>query len=254
MVWRLRYAVIVAGISTGYEFITLRRPPSMGPVRHCSAVLYSCYSVVPAISNRRRSSTVHRRSPLPGFICPFDLFRSCCWIFMYTGVHSGEGHSYSNSICPPPLLHRLPFKGNMCKLSTCSVDITFNTNTVKSVKRAPARLTSGTVWAYICTTSDTCMVIRERAIHAESGCSVDVLKYSCSVDIFYRSGGACGSSCGGHSGGACGSSCGGHSGGACGSSCGGHSGGSGIMCNPSTAAVIYSRQTSNRVSTEQVLG
>ena len=243
MVWRLRYAVIVAGISTGYEFITLRRPPSMGPVRHCSAVLYSCYSVVPAISNRRRSSTVHRRSPLPGFICPFDLFRSCCWIFMYTGVHSGEGHSYSNSICPPPpLLHRLPFKGNMCKLSTCSVDITFNTNTVKSVKRAPARLTSGTVWAYICTTSDTCMVIRERAIHAESGCSVDVLKYSCSVDIFYRSGGACGSSCGGHSGGACGSSC------------GGHSGGSGIMCNPSTAAVIYSRQTSNRVSTEQVLG
>jgi len=90
---------------------------------------------------------------------------------------------------PPPLLHRLPFKGNMCKLSTCSVDITFNTNTVKSVKRAPARLTSGTVWAYICTTSDTCMVIRERAIHAESGCSVDVLKYSCSVDIFYRSGG-----------------------------------------------------------------
>ena len=242
MVWRLRYAVIVAGISTGYEFITLRRPPSMGPVRHCSAVLYSCYSVVPAISNRRRSSTVHRRSPLPGFICPFDLFRSCCWIFMYTGVHSGEGHSYSNSICPPPLLHRLPFKGNMCKLSTCSVDITFNTNTVKSVKRAPARLTSGTVWAYICTTSDTCMVIRGRAIHAESGCSVDVLKYSCSVDIFYRSGGACGSSCGGHSGGACGSSC------------GGHSGGSGIMCNPSTAAVIYSRQTSNRVSTEQVLG
>jgi hypothetical protein len=230
MVWRLRYAVIVAGISTGYEFITLRRPPSMGPVRHCSAVLYSCYSVVPAISNRRRSSTVHRRSPLPGFICPFDLFRSCCWIFMYTGVHSGEGHSYSNSICPPPLLHRLPFKGNICKLSTCSVDITFNTNTVKSVKRAPARLTSGTVWAYICTTSDTCMVIRERAIHAESGCSVDVLKYSCSVDIFYRSGGACGSSCGGHS------------------------GGSGIMCNPSTAAVIYSRQTSNRVSTEQVLG
>ena len=242
MVWRLRYAVIVAGISTGYEFITLRRPPSMGPVRHCSAVLYSCYSVVPAISNRRRSSTVHRRSPLPGFIYPFDLFRSCCWIFMYTGVHSGEGHSYSNSICPPPLLHRLPFKGNMCKLSTCSVDITFNTNTVKSVKRAPARLTSGTVWAYICTTSDTCMVIRGRAIHAESGCSVDVLKYSCSVDIFYRSGGACGSSCGGHSGGACGSSC------------GGHSGGSGIMCNPSTAAVIYSRQTSNRVSTEQVLG
>ena len=26
MVWRLRYAVIVAGISIGYEFITLPRP------------------------------------------------------------------------------------------------------------------------------------------------------------------------------------------------------------------------------------
>ena len=230
MVWRLRYAVIVAGISIGYEFITLRRPRPWGlsdtALRYCTAAIPLCRQSQTAGGHRQY--TAGARCPdLYVHLIYFDPAAGYSCTLVYTQVRVTL---ILIQYAPPPLLHRLPFKGNMCKLSTCSVDITFNTNTVKSVKRAPARLTSGTVWAYICTTSDTCMVIRERAIHAESGCSVDVLKYSCSVDIFYRSGGACGSSCGGHS------------------------GGSGIMCNPSTAAVIYSRQTSNRVSTEQVLG
>ena len=31
----VRSASIVAGMSNGYEFITLPRPPSMGLARHC---------------------------------------------------------------------------------------------------------------------------------------------------------------------------------------------------------------------------
>lgn len=127
-----------------------------------------------------------------------------------------SGHILSSPLhCVLRPLHRPPFNGNMCKLSTCSVDITFDTNTVKCVKRAPARLTPGTVWASVCTTSDACMIIRGGVIGGESGCSVDLLKGSCSIDMFYRTSSGCGSSCRGYS---------------RSSSC--------MMCHPSTAAVF----------------
>jgi len=111
-------AIIVAGISicdASVASLQLCHAPVQGPIRHCSAVLYSCYSVVPAFSNSRRSSAVHRRCSPPDF--NMDYIQSAAGHSQCTQVSSVLFHMASLCHLPPPTPNPAPY------LIPCSIHI-----------------------------------------------------------------------------------------------------------------------------------